>query len=127
MSKPEVPPLKHQEALSKLIIQSKRKTVLSLWWLSVPVFMIAAFVMKQLYKPGSSLGASIREFKERHSIQALLLVFFLPLAVVAIQVWQLCRSGPGRQIRWAGRLIAGRLYWLIIIISGIILILYLCN
>ena len=51
MSKPEVQDLKHQKALADLIVRGKRKIVLSLWWLSVPVFVIAALLMEQFYKP----------------------------------------------------------------------------
>lgn len=127
MSKPEVPPLRHQEALTDLIIHCKRKATLSLWWLSVPVFIIGALVMKQLYKPRSTLWASIRELKGRHSTQSLILLFFLPLIVSILQIWQLRRLHFVRQSLWAGRTFAIWLYWLILFISLIIQIIYLCN
>lgn len=127
MSKPEVPPLKHQEALSRLVIQGKRRMAVSVWWLAVPVFMVAAFVMKEFYKPGSTLGSSIRDFKERNFLLSFLLFVFVPLVVAGIQVRQICQPDPGRPFRWAGRLRAGWLYGLFLIISLVIIILYLCN
>ena len=71
MSKPEVPNLKHQEAITDLIIRGKRKIALSLWWLSVPVFVLAALLMEQFYKPRSTVWSSIWKLKNVHSTQNL--------------------------------------------------------
>jgi hypothetical protein len=127
MSKPEVPHLKHQEALTDLIIRSKRKITLSLWWLSVPVFVIAVLLMEQAYKPGSTLWSSIRKLKDRHSTQSALLLFLLPLVVCAIQLLQLRKYHLIRQSPWRVRTNAIWVHLLLIFLSLITILIYLCN
>ncbi len=84
MTKPEVTNLMHQELLADAIIKTKDKSALSFWWLSVPLYIIAALLMKTLFIPGTTLISNIHELE---SIQKYLsLIFFLIVPVVFIVI-----------------------------------------
>ena len=51
MSKPEIKHLQHEELLSKIISNAKEYSVLSFWWMSIPVYVIALFIMKTFFMP----------------------------------------------------------------------------
>lgn len=82
MTRPEISNLKHEDMLVRAIINAKDKSVVSLWWLSIPVFVILMLMMKSVYMPGTSLIASVDEFATRQKY--LSLVFFLLGPVVLI-------------------------------------------
>ncbi len=46
MTKPEVSQLKHQDMLANAITKAKDKSVLSWWWLSIPLYLITTLLMK---------------------------------------------------------------------------------
>ena len=56
MTKPEIPQLKHEDMLGNAISNAKDKSVVSLWWLSVPVFIVLMLLMKSVYMPGTTFA-----------------------------------------------------------------------
>jgi hypothetical protein len=82
MTKPEILQLKHEDLLGKAIANAKDKSVVSLWWLCIPVFIILMLLMKSLYVPGSSLISNIHDLALRQKY--ITLVFFLIAPVVLI-------------------------------------------
>lgn len=82
MSKPEVTELKHENMLANAIIRAKDKSVLSWWWLSIPLYLIAALLMKSFFMRHSSLVSNMREMAVRDKITSTLI--FLALPVIAI-------------------------------------------
>ena len=61
MAKPEIHNLKHEDILSRSIINAKDKSVVSWWWLSVPVFIILMLLMKSTFMPGTTLISNMHE------------------------------------------------------------------
>jgi hypothetical protein len=84
MSQPGIPELKHQDMLEKAIIGAKDKSVISWWWLSIPLYMIAALLMKTVFMPGTDLISNLRELAAKNQYSSLL--FFLILLIVLIVI-----------------------------------------
>jgi H+/gluconate symporter-like permease len=63
MSKPGVTHLKHQDMLAEAIVKAKDKSVLSGWWLSIPLYIIAALLMKSFFMRSTTLVTNMHEFK----------------------------------------------------------------
>jgi len=78
MSKPEVNKLKHQEILSEAIARAKNKSVLSWWWISIPVFIFATLLMKSFFFPGSSFLSNFRELRDMDKLGGLMLFGIIP-------------------------------------------------
>jgi hypothetical protein len=79
MTKPEVTPLKHQEMLSSAITKAKDKSVISWWWLSVPLYIITTLLMKSFFMPGTTLISNIYELTGREKYSSLLFFLILPI------------------------------------------------
>jgi hypothetical protein len=86
MTKPEVDQLKHQDMLADAIANSKDKTVLSLWWLIIPVYSIMMFLMKSLYIPGATLSSSIHVLMTKQIFVAYLFFLISPLIFILINI-----------------------------------------
>ena len=86
MTKPEVTDLKHQELLSNALSKAKDKSVVSWWWLSVPLYIIAALLMKSMYNPHSSLISAIHELTNKERIFSVLFFLILPIIFILINI-----------------------------------------
>jgi len=86
MSKPEISQLKHQDMLAKAITNAKDKSVVSLWWLGIPLYLIAAFVMKSIYIPQTSWNSSIRELTGKQGYMAILVFVVVPVLLIIINL-----------------------------------------
>jgi len=86
ISKPEVSGLKHEDMLAKSITKVKDKSAVSLWWLSIPVYMVAAFTMKSFYTPHLSIASALHELFDRKGYLAVLLFLILPIILIIINV-----------------------------------------
>ena len=86
MTKPEISQLKHQDMLAKAIINAKDKTVVSLWWLCVPLYLLAAFTMKTIYIPQTSFISTFHELTNKQGYMAVLLFVVLPFALIVINL-----------------------------------------
>ena len=84
MSKPEISKLKHQDILTDAIIKAKDKSVLSWWWLSIPLYIIAALLMKTFFMPHTTLISNIHELTGSEKYSSLLFFLILPVVFITI-------------------------------------------
>jgi hypothetical protein len=86
MTKPEVNQLKHQDMLSNAIANAKNKTVLSWWWLIIPLYIISMLLMKSLFMPNETLGTGIRDLTAKQEYVAYTFFLVLPIIIIIINI-----------------------------------------
>jgi hypothetical protein len=125
MTKPEVTHLKHQEMLANAITKAKDKSVISWWWLSIPLYLIATLLMKTIFMPQTNLRLNIHDFTSRENYSSVLFFLVLPILFIAINFISIRNiyflSGSPKSVKFLGTA------WfnvLIIIFSILILIIY---
>jgi hypothetical protein len=125
IAKPEITRLKHQDMLAKELVESKEKSIVSWWWLVIPLYIIAAFIMKSIYMPQSNLVTNINDFFIKEKNISVLFFIIIPIALIAINFISIKRiyflSGNPRTLNFL------KTIWFnisIIIISILILIFY---
>lgn len=89
MTKPDVSHLKHQDLLASAIIEAKDNSAISWWWLSIPLYLIATFIMKTIFIPHTSLPQNIREFTSKEVYLSVLLFLILPVVFIVINICSL--------------------------------------
>jgi hypothetical protein len=125
MKKPEVTHLKHEDMLSNAISNAKDKSVVSLWWLSIPLFITAMLMMKSMYMPGTSLISNLKELAA--SQRYIFIVFFIasPLVLILVNILTIRKiyvlSGSPKSLNF---LEAVWVNVLMIVLSVLILIIY---
>lgn len=125
MTKPEISQLKHEDMLANTIINAKDKSVMSLWWLSVPLFIIMMLLMKSMYMPGSDLIANIHELAGRQKYMSLIFFLIAPSVLIILNALSVRKvyflSGNPRTIKFL------EFVWLnmvIIVLCVFILVIY---
>ena len=86
MTRPEVSHLKHQDMLANAIIRAKDRSVLSAWWLSIPLYIIAAFTMKSLFMRNTTLIYNIHEYAQKEKYSAMLFFIIVPIAFIILNI-----------------------------------------
>jgi len=86
MTKPEISELKHQDMLEKAIIKSKDKSVLSWWWLSIPLYIIAALIMKSFFMPSTTFGSNLHDLISKEKYASILFFLIVPIVFIIINV-----------------------------------------
>ena len=122
--KPEISQLKHQDLLAKEIIEAKDKSVLNWWWLSIPLYVLLAFLMKSLYMPNTTFLTNKHDFSENQNLLSLLLFLFLPIIFIFVNILNIRKiyflSGNPRTVSFL------KAVWFnIIMIAASILILFI--
>lgn len=84
MDKPKISQLKHEDMLSNAIINARDKSVVSWWWLSVPIFIVLMLLMKSTFMPGTTLISNMNELGKNQ--QLISIVFFLVSPLILILV-----------------------------------------
>ena len=84
MTKPEVSDLKHQDMLANAITKAKDKSVLSWWWLIIPLYLIATLLMKSFFMPSTTLMSNLQEFSSMQRYSSVLFFIVLPIFFIAI-------------------------------------------
>jgi hypothetical protein len=125
MIKPEIKELKHEAMLADAIVNAKDKSVVSWWWLSVPVFIILMLMMKSTFMPGTTLISNMHELEGSQKYMSLIFFLISPLILILINAFSIKKiyflSGRPKSINFLGTI------WfniLIIILSVLILIIY---
>jgi hypothetical protein len=125
MEKPEIHNLKHEDMLSRSIINAKDKSVVSWWWLSVPVFIILMLLMKSTFMPGTTLISNMHELESSQKYISFIFFLISPLVLIIINAYTIRRihflSGSPRSINFLGTI------WfnvLIIVFSILIILIY---
>jgi hypothetical protein len=125
MTKPEVSHLKHQAMLANAIIKAKDKSVISWWWLSIPLYLIATLLMKTIFMPQTTLRLNIHDFTSRENYSSVLFFLVLPILFIVINFISIRNiyflSGSPKSIKF---LLTAWFNVLIIIFSILILIIY---
>jgi hypothetical protein len=86
MTKPEINHLQHQEILEKLISGAKNKSVVSWWWLSIPLYLIAALAMKTAFKPGKPFSEYLHELAGNEGYASILFFMVIPVLFIIINL-----------------------------------------
>ena len=125
MTKPEIKQLKHEEMLVNAIINAKDKSVVSFWWLSIPVFIILMLLMKSIYMPGTTLITNIHDLTGREKYMSMMFFFISPVAMIIFNAFSIRKiyflSGSPKPISFL------QTVWfnvLIIALSVLILLIY---
>jgi hypothetical protein len=84
MTKPEVAHLKHQDMLANAITKAKDKSVFSWWWLIIPLYLFAMFLMKAFFMPQTTLLLNIHNFTSKELYSSILLFLVLPIVIIVI-------------------------------------------
>lgn len=125
MTKPEIPHLKHEDMLSNAIVNAKDKSIVSLWWLSVPLFIITMLIMKSIYMPGSTLASNMSEMEIRNRYISILFFLFSPIVIIIFNALSIKKifflSGNPKSVNF---LVAVWINVLAILLSAFILIIY---
>jgi len=125
MTKPEIQGLKHESMLADAIINAKDKSVVSWWWLSVPVFIILMLMMKSTFMPGTTLISNMHELESSQKYMSLIFFLISPLVLIIINAFSIRKiyflSGSPKSINFLETI------WFNILIIGfsvLILIIY---
>ena len=126
MTKPEIPHLKHEDMLLNAIVNAKDKSIVSLWWLSVPAFIILMLVMKSIYMPGTTLAANMSEMEMRNKYTSIVFFLVSPIVIIIFNAFSIRRihflSGNPKSVNF---LEAVWINILSIALSVIVLIIYI--
>jgi hypothetical protein len=82
LSKMEIPAidkLKHADLLAYATIRAKDKSVLSWWWLSIPLYIIAMLLMKSFFIHETTWKTIMKNFIEQQHYSSLLLFVIIPV------------------------------------------------
>jgi len=125
MTKPEVNGLKHEDMLATAIINAHDKSVVSWWWLSIPVFIILMLIMKSTFMPGTTLISNMHELESSQKYMSLIFFLISPVIMIIINALTIKKihflSGSPKSIIFLEKI------WfnaLIIALSVLILIIY---
>jgi len=125
MTKPEIQGLKHEAMLENAIINAKDKSVVSWWWLSVPVFIILMLMMKSTFMQGTTLISNMHELESSQRYMSLIFFLISPLVLIILNAFSIRKiyflSGSPKSINFLGTIWANIL---IIAFSVLILIIY---
>jgi len=91
MNKPEINELRHTELLSRLITNAKDKSVVSWWWICIPLFMLFMLTLKSIYMPGTSLISNLNELKSREMIMSLIFFLITPVILIVINAMSILK------------------------------------
>jgi len=89
MTKPAVNQLKHQEMLSNAVSNAKDRSVVSWWWLSIPLYLLAMLLMKSIYMPGTTLISNIHNLTKEQKIPSVILFLVLPVVFILINFFSI--------------------------------------
>jgi hypothetical protein len=107
MTKPEVDHLKHQDMLANAIANAKDKSVMSWWWLAIPLYLIAMLWMKSVYMPETSLISNIHDLTAKQKFMSVTLFLVLPVIFILINFLSIRKiyflSGSPKTVNFIGR------------------------
>lgn len=126
ITKPEVTQIKHESLLTDAISNAKGLSAVSLWWLSLPLYIISIQLMKTFFMPGTTLISNINELTKKEQYFSLLFFLVMPVIFIIINFFSIHKiyflSGSPKKIIFLQSL------WynvLIIIFSFLVSIIYL--
>lgn len=84
MTKPAVAELKHQEMLTNTIIAAKEKSVLSGWWLSIPLYLLAMLLMKSFFIPATTMFSNLHQLAHQMKYTSILFFVIVPIVFIIL-------------------------------------------
>lgn len=124
--KPQVGQLQHADLLAAAIQKTQDRSVLSWWWLSLPLYLIAAFWMKSAFMPGTGFLQQLHEWAARERFFATFLFLLLPFLFLMLSLLGMRKvyflSGSPNLLHFL------RIIWqnlLIIVVSLFVILIYL--
>ena len=126
LTKPDISGLKHDYALSKAIMKAGDSSAVGLWWLGIPLYIVAVLLMKSLFVPHTTLFSNLHEFVVGNHWLAIGLFVAVPAVFIVVNalVIRTVHLAAGRQ--WTIGFV--RVVWLnlaIILLSFFIIAVYL--
>lgn len=100
MSKPEINQLSHQNLVAHAISRAKEKSVVSLWWLAIPAFVIIMLWMKSMYMPQHRFFTYLKETISGQPPLMVFIFYFVPVILTLVNAWTIKKTnyllgGPG--------------------------------
>jgi hypothetical protein len=100
MSKPEIDQLSHQNLVAHAISQAKDKSIVGLWWLAIPAFLIAMLWMKSTYMPQQCFFTILKETISGQPPLMEFIFYFVPVTLTVLNAWTIKKvnyllGGPG--------------------------------
>jgi len=89
VTKPEVKELKHQDMLADATAKGKDKSVVSWWWLIIPLYIILTLVMKSIYMPNTSFISNIQELTSKQKLTSSIFFLILPIIFILISFYNI--------------------------------------
>lgn len=86
MEKPEISELRHQDIIGKAVINARDKSVVSFWWLSIPIFIILMLLMKSVYMPGTTFLSNIHALSSGDKYMSLIFFLIIPVILIVINI-----------------------------------------
>jgi hypothetical protein len=124
MTKPEVNQLNHENMLAKEMTKAKDRSVVSIWWLAIPLYILAMLLMKALFNPAGNFFNYLVELVFFQKYMSITLFYIIPGVLILVNIWSIWKIytivGQPPSIRFIKSV---WLHVLIIILSLIILLL----
>lgn len=98
MTKPEVNQLNHEDMLAKEMIKAKDRSIVSIWWLAPPFYILSMLLMKALFNTEGNFFNYLVELVFFQKYLAVFLFYLIPGILICINGWSI----------WKIYLIAGR-------------------
>ncbi len=86
LTKPEVIRLEHGELLCDALIRARDRSALSWWWLVLPLYVIAALLMKSYFMPGAALTSNLKEWSSDHYWISISFFVAVPVVLMVLNI-----------------------------------------
>lgn len=84
MSKPDIKQLQHQDMLANAIARAKSKSVVSTWWLSIPLYLLATLLMKTYFMRSTGFFSNLHQLSQTMHYTSLLFFVIVPVVFIII-------------------------------------------
>jgi hypothetical protein len=86
IEKPEISGLRHQDMIAEAVTNARDKSVVSIWWLSIPIFIILMLLMKSVYMPGTTLISNLHDLSSSDKYLSLIFFMISPVILIIINI-----------------------------------------
>ena len=84
MKKPEITELKHESLLARAFVNARDKSVVTWWWLSIPLYITVMLLMKSYFKPGTGFISNLHEITKNGDLLSVLFFLLIPLLFILL-------------------------------------------
>jgi len=72
--------------LANAIAKAKDKSVVSWWWLCIPLYIVAALLMKSMFMPNTTLISNLHELATKQRDLYVVSFLLLPIVLIVINI-----------------------------------------